>query len=559
MKYDKVNMLNLQKIIYVFILLFLFIDLSFGENDIEFLIQYSEKAGTFREHLEIGKKLEAFDKMKLGSLALKYDLDSLTIEQYKKASKLATTFKEHKELAETLSTSNISRANNMSIQEYQKAADLAPTFKEYIFCTAQSMNIKEIEELQTKKLNFQQRQNKRIIFIIIILLLINNLIWLILYQRKVKINLINPYKAGKALEEDDSFFGRTDILEFIKDKVIASDQPDSITLYGVRKMGKSSILKKIYRTQEYLSVYISFHDIAIDLNSNNDFFIDIKNAVMKELDKRKIIIKYGEVNDKKTFENFIEVLDNNLKTRLIIMFDEFQNIASLIDENKLTKDLLSFLRSLIQNLNNISFILCGTDHIKELTSDYFSAFFNMTHYRKVSFLNERNARDLIKVPLKGRIVYQKKAVDYIIDLTNGQPYFIQLICSNIVNEVRRKNLKKIKIKNVKSIVDELFETGENHFSYVTKTGVLEKLVLSIIAINSNKNKYVKFDQILKIIKDYQFNIDNNEKISLYLNELCDKDLLVEDKNIKQYKFTMDLIRQWVLKDLPINKILEEYQ
>ena len=397
--------------------------------------------------------------------------------------------------------------------------------------------------------------------LILFIILLNNIIWWRLFRRQKQYkDITNPYKAGQALGKDDWFFGRIDILNFIESNLVTAKAPHSITLYGVRRMGKSSILKRIHYA-DYLSVYITFDDIAIDIESNNNFFVEVKEVIQEQLAGQRIAMPEQDVTDKKSFEKFMLMLNSSLNNRrVIIMIDEFQKISSLIRENRLSEDLPGFLRNLVQNLNNIGFIFCGTDAIKEMTADYFAAFFNLTLSRKVSFLDKKDAIDLVVKPVQGEIKYHKRAIHRIIDLTNGHAYFVQLVCHELVSKIKSTSSRCISKRHVNEVVNELLEKGDAYFSYATaaKAGLLNKLLLSIIAEKTKKKEYIQLDQILNILKNNQINDIQRQTTLDKLRDLCEKDFLEEQKEQPGFRLTIGLIRLWLQKKAPLTKVISEY-
>lgn len=81
------------------------------------------------------------------------------------------------------------------------------------------------------------------------------------------------------------------------------------------------------------------------------------------------------------------------------------------------------------------FILAGADKVIEMLKDYASIIFNMTYPIEVSFMEEEEARELIVKPLEGIVEYGKTSVDKIIAYTNSHPFYMKIICHELVERL----------------------------------------------------------------------------------------------------------------------------
>ena len=75
------------------------------------------------------------------------------------------------------------------------------------------------------------------------------------------------------------------------------------------------------------------------------------------------------------YEDWLENIRLNLGgRRLLVIIDDFEKIGSVLEEQKITKDLFNELRHLIQHDDQLSFLLSGVPTLNKLGpnwSDYF--------------------------------------------------------------------------------------------------------------------------------------------------------------------------------------------
>ena len=84
--------------------------------------------------------------------------------------------------------------------------------------------------------------------------------------------------------------------------------------------------------------------------------------------------------------------------KLVLMIDEFEKIQDEINRGRLDVDLYENLRHLIQHREYVGFILAGTMRLEQIVKDYKSPFFNSALLKRISFLREDEATDLITKP-----------------------------------------------------------------------------------------------------------------------------------------------------------------
>jgi hypothetical protein len=107
--------------------------------------------------------------------------------------------------------------------------------------------------------------------------------------------------------------------------------------------------------------------------------------------------------------------------------DEFERLSEVITATN-SRVPLNFLRNILQHRKQWILLFSGSHRFGELPS-YWSDYLINTRTVPVSFLDEESARSLIIEPVKDfPIIYDASSVDRIIELTNCQPYLIQLIC-----------------------------------------------------------------------------------------------------------------------------------
>src|SRR6185503_8290535 len=71
---------------------------------------------------------------------------------------------------------------------------------------------------------------------------------------------LNPYVAGRALDEDRGFFGRDEVFKMVETEFHSPDR-NAIVLFGQRRIGKTSILKQIQRRLPSPPFVVAYFDL----------------------------------------------------------------------------------------------------------------------------------------------------------------------------------------------------------------------------------------------------------------------------------------------------------
>jgi AAA+ ATPase superfamily predicted ATPase len=243
----------------------------------------------------------------------------------------------------------------------------------------------------------------------------------------------------------------------------------------------------------------------------------------------------------------------------VIMFDEFEVIEEIIAKGKLDANVLQYLRSLIQHRTRLAFIFTGTHQLQELNKDYWSAFFNIALYRRVSFLQPEEAARLIREPVANTLDIDEKAVQEIIRLTNAHPFFIQLICWALVNHCNDHKRNTAVVNDVDAVVQEILVAGEAHFAYIWEQAQgVERIALVGLAHTLGEGKdWAQPDEIIERITTYGRLSHKRVELVNALDQLVRKEVLVSTKEGHLcYRFQIEVLRLWVKKNQAISAILE---
>ena len=365
-----------------------------------------------------------------------------------------------------------------------------------------------------------------------------------------------PYVTGTPLKTDDVFVGRDDVFAFIKENLLGAHQNNVIILHGQRRTGKTSVLYRLGQVLADTHVGVLIDMQGKPARGEVDFLYSIADDIVFALEDRDIEVDLpprSEFEESPEFyfrSRFLRGLYPPLESKnLLLLFDEFEELQRRVEDGRLHPNIFQFLRNLMQHESKIDFVFSGTNRLEDLGAEYWSVLFNIAAYKPITFLSDKDVRWLISEPVKSyNVEYDPLAVNRIIDVTAGHPYFTQLVLHEMIvyhNETQRNYLT---VADVNYALEQIVERGEAHFKYIwSESTPQERLVLQALTELLVSKDAVSGKDVAIFIE--QRGITHTaDAIVHILTTLANRDILKRKGQL--YHFKVDLIRLWIASNRP---------
>ncbi|MEH1819966.1 MAG: ABC transporter substrate-binding protein [Nostoc sp.] len=369
----------------------------------------------------------------------------------------------------------------------------------------------------------------------------------------------NPYIIGRPIDDPKLLFGRGDLFYFIKDNL---SQGVKITLlHGQRRIGKSSIIRnipKFVQLEDFVFIYFNLEDYSGD--NLCKILAELSKEIIDhlQLDAEKIKLPSIPDLEKEAYifysEFLTKVYDEIVGKKIVLVLDEFETLitpisASLLDE------FFTYLYSIIEVEDKLFLIMFAGRQSANMPNllDYFQ---DVSIY-EIGFLNENSATQLITQPAEGILEYEPEAIQAIIELSAGHPYFIQVICFAIFVRARELDEWHINQEDIDNIVDKAIENAEAGLAWFWEgLNIPEKVVFSAVAESQNM-----------AIEKYQIVLENPfillKKYGIFKTEVMEQAV----KELVAYNFLDDtgdrikieLVRRWLLQRHPLRQEIKELE
>ncbi len=274
---------------------------------------------------------------------------------------------------------------------------------------------------------------------------------------------MNPYLNRVMIQDPRHFFGRRSEVRRILAR-LGADRPQSISIVGERRIGKSSLLTYLTCPEvqdrhqvDRSSLAIVFLDFQqLRTISVEDFFDFLLGRIRHVSGEGPAAASHGYAAFQGLLENF-----RGRSKKLVLLFDEFQAITT---NTAFNIEFYSFLRSMANNYA-VAYVTTSSVDLQRLccSSDISdSPFFNIFSNLYLKTFERDEALKLISEPSEENGVPLRKYAGKIMDLAGLFPFYLQIACSIYFDNLRGDPGQELDREEIKSRFQE--EAGP-HFDY----------------------------------------------------------------------------------------------
>ena len=292
----------------------------------------------------------------------------------------------------------------------------------------------------------------------------------------------NPFLNRSMIRNVGQFYGRQREIERIMARV-GSPTPQSVSIVGDRRVGKSSLLWYISQEEIYVrSLEAPEHYVFLMIDFQRQQHLDqsgfckvFGENLEEAVDGR---LALGELRDFTGLERAVQELER-ADLRLVCLCDEFETVTRNPDFGS---EFFGFLRSMA-NTYPIAFVtssrrdlqsLCHTHEISE------SPFFNIFSQVHLGPFGGAEARELIADPSSAAGLPLESHSAQIMELSGHLPFFLQVACSAAFECMVESGEDKLQ----EDCLERRFmEEAASHFRYLwERYEGAERLVCSSLAV-----------------------------------------------------------------------------
>ncbi len=375
----------------------------------------------------------------------------------------------------------------------------------------------------------------------------------------------NPYIIGSPINDERNFFGRESLFRFIEDNLYQGVKV--ILLHGQRRIGKSSVLRQIPNFVDNNE----FIFILFDLQDNSQsrlscILYNLAKEIVEQLPLESDSVKLPSIDDldnnpyifsRKFLSKIYQIIGDK---NLVFLLDEFDVVDSRNYNINIIEKGLGFFRyveKILKQHKNLFIIpVLGSD-IDDLPNLW--NLFKGAPYQEIGLLDDLSAKRLINKPSEGILTYEQEAIEEILKLSAGHPYFTQVICFTLFSQAREESNWNITHADVENVVERIFDDDNAQAGLAWFwDGLLipEKVVSSAVAEAqkiANSQEKILPGEPLKLLSKY--GVIPTEDLMNAAKRLSARGFLDDT----QRRIKVELVRYWLVEKHSVRREIYELE
>lgn len=280
------------------------------------------------------------------------------------------------------------------------------------------------------------------------------------------------FRFGNPVREDEGylFAGRRDIVRNLESALLGDRHPPAILLHGARRMGKTSILLQLRRLlgPEFAPATIDCQSPGIcqDLPS---LLHAIARAVLRSLAGHGQLPPAPERASLPSepfpiFDDWLQGVESRLPTglRVLLCLDEYEALDRHLAAPGL-ESVLDYFRHLQQHRTHVGLLFSGLRSFRALGPTWTSRLVNSRAIR-VSFLSLDEFRPILERPIpEFNLRYGPGALEFLLDLTRGQPFLTQAVAMELVDHLNRERRQEANESDIRVAASTAVRSADAYF------------------------------------------------------------------------------------------------
>lgn len=386
----------------------------------------------------------------------------------------------------------------------------------------------------------------------------------------------NPYAhyaKGSTVENEKMFFGRDQLISYMVKSIQSSLSTRSLVIYGQKRAGKSSVLYHLKKRLElpFIPIRFSIGDMVgscsissflyriiqriestfDDLAESGYYSIEIQRPTFGDLEKNPLLRFQDYMQD---LRKAIKKSNQYKNARIMLLIDEFSYLYGEINDGRVQGTFMKFWKALLEQ-GYFGAVLVGQDSMPKFIKKYPNEF-QVAESHRLSYLADEDARSLIEKPIlipeTGESRYKGDAVKRLIQLTAGNPYYIQIFCNQLVIYMNQKKAIYVTDADIEQVKNELISGHNRLDAYDFDNLTSSSDSLSDEIYKSDTEVVLRSIANGTRIQDYceraAINADTSVDVDIILDDL-EKREVIEKKpgaSASLFRIRVGLFKEWLL-------------
>jgi len=375
----------------------------------------------------------------------------------------------------------------------------------------------------------------------------------------------NPY--GPKLALGPRFYGREIECQRISALLHNQSQNTAILLWGQKRIGKSSLLLHLneHANSDFVPIFVDVQGVS---DSTTTHFLrhlmlritDVLKEKFPELAQDVTVphLKRLRRDPLALFDTFLLFIQEHIQNHhIVLILDEFQCLWNLQELEVTRKAIFSRLRSNSQHGHGVHLILSGGGLLSQLTRHSgIAALFNTAYDVKLDCLGLDAASQLIRDGLTKVGAITDDAVQYLLSITAGHPFYLQLLCWRLYELAQESNTAITSEFTSAFVQGWLSKADSSRFQHLWEADTLvstqkNKVILSALAQLGCNTCEIEYNHLASLI----YPVISEQNLLQTLEDLTNLGILKH--NHMHYAIAVELFACWLRQHWPLELVLKE--
>ncbi len=369
-------------------------------------------------------------------------------------------------------------------------------------------------------------------------------------------NTVNPYNPGQPVDNPDLFFGRRDLLASFREHLLQGRRVFVVS--GGPRMGRSSLLRQLPNSlpEEFLTV-------RLDLADEEDYGQQRLSWRLAELVWHAVgqsvghsrqgpeLAEMGGQPRTLATQYWTEVRAALGDRRLVLMLDDLHSLYDA-GEDDAEAALVAVLEELLGLDGSLALVVTVSAMQEDALLRRYSHFFGGSVAYQVGPLTSEESSRLISWPVDGVLAYDFGVTRRMIEITSGQPYYLQLLCFEVFN--RCATTGWVNQRDVDLVLEDLLGREISDFRQLWHDSSPPEQAALAALVSLRGARGVATSQEVRTVLNKAGARVERDQVSLALDSLVQRGIL-ERLGALSYRFQVALLRDWLSERVDLLQVV----
>jgi hypothetical protein len=358
-------------------------------------------------------------------------------------------------------------------------------------------------------------------------------------------DIINPYIPDQPADDPDLFFGRRDLFIWVREHLIKGRR--IFVVSGAHRIGKTSFLRQLptHLPEEFLAVAVRF---SKEDTPRLDWLLwQVADAIATQaagqLPENVLRADWSDFEGQpdRLLTKYWPGVRAELGDRcLVLMIDDLDSLAR--QQANLLDPFLTVMMNWRQQDENLALVMTTAPTWQETLSRRHPRLFGGSLTSVLGTLTSEDASHLITWPVDGVLTYDYGVPRRMVEITSGQPYYLQLLCFEVFN--RCATAGWVNQRDLDFVIEGLVSRDIPEFRRVwDESTPQEQAVLAALVSLRGARGIATAQEVGKALSKLGARVDSAQ-VTLAMESLAARGIL-ERLGALSYRFRVALLRDWL--------------